>query len=269
MSMQSGQRVHLFMHVITDQPVQPRLQGHVQFLSRIIGPTRRELPSERQCPFLVSGPSEAALSCGGDPLAASRLDQFGFARIAKSPSRRSRQIFPTSSSQNSRASTPVRGSYIHMNCQVVSVPTDGEYPQWEILLATRYPLALSEMRWPSVVRRTLDSAPTARWGIECGTGWRHIVEKLLERLETAIAAQPIGRRDVFRIVQIKEKFGRLTVYLASEGSAEMRAAIQDAAEQSVITCEVCSAPGRLEERHGWWSAKCAAHVNWSPLDRLT
>src|SRR5437868_4843928 len=71
------------------------------------------------------------------------------------------------------------------------VPKDGEYSSWQVALAGRFPLALSEMRWPSTPLGRFDTEPLARWGIGCGTGWRGLLERVLERLEAAIAAQPI------------------------------------------------------------------------------
>ena len=67
--------------------------------------------------------------------------------------------------------------------------------------------------------------------------------------------------------QIKEKFGRLTVHLAGSTPA-MHAAIHDAEEESIVTCEVCGDAGVLEERHGWWSPRCKAHETWTPWDKL-
>jgi hypothetical protein len=66
--------------------------------------------------------------------------------------------------------------------------------------------------------------------------------RLLDRLEAAIAAQPAETRDDFRIAQIKEKFARLTVYLASASTPAMTAAIDEASETSLVTCEACGAP---------------------------
>jgi len=86
---------------------------------------------------------------------------------------------------------------------------DGQYRNWEIELAARFPLALSEMRWPSTPLKSFDTQPLARWGIDIMTGWRPIMERLLEQLEAEITSQPIDERDRFRILQIKEKFGRL------------------------------------------------------------
>jgi hypothetical protein len=145
---------------------------------------------------------------------------------------------------------------------------DGQYRNWEIDLATRFPLALSEMRWPSKPLKTYDTEPLARWGIDIMAGWRPILERLLGRLESEIVAQPAEERDRFRIVQIKEKFGRLTVYLDTEGTPAMRAAIDAAAEESVQTCEVCGVPGELKERNFWWAPRCKEHETWRPWQKF-
>lgn len=145
---------------------------------------------------------------------------------------------------------------------------DGQYRAWELEMAARYPLALTEMRWPSTPLDTFGTEALARWGIEIHAGWRAIMERLLHRLEAEIAFQPADQRDRFRIVQIKEKFGRLTVYLESEATPEMRAALRDAEEMSIATCEVCGAPGRLADRKAWWAARCLAHENWTPHEKL-
>ena len=73
-------------------------------------------------------------------------------------------------------------------------PKDGEYASWEVALATWHPLALAEMRQPSEPLRTWGCAALARWGIECRTGWRQVVERMLDGLERAIAAQLPERR---------------------------------------------------------------------------
>jgi hypothetical protein len=147
-------------------------------------------------------------------------------------------------------------------------PTDGSYSTWEIELANRYPLALSEMRWPSKPLGTFRAEATAHWGIECQAGWRRLIEKFLDELEAAIAAEPPAARDDYRIVQIKEKFGRLTVYLASEGTAAMKSAIEWAGEESIRTCELCGEPGLLAERQGWWAARCQGHEQWKAWSRM-
>ena len=103
-------------------------------------------------------------------------------------------------------------------------------------------------------------------GFECIKGWRPILARFLERFEAALADLPPDVRDDFQIVQIKQEFGRLTIYLSTEGTAEMQAAIEEAADTSLVTCEVCSAPGVLDSRHGWTSVRCASHESWSRVD---
>jgi hypothetical protein len=113
------------------------------------------------------------------------------------------------------------------------VSKDGDYSRWQTELAALYPLALSEMRWPSHPLDTFETTALARWGLECRTGWRAILIRLLDKLEAAIREQPADLRDDFRIVQLKEKFGRLTVYQHRPGTPAMRAAIDEAGEASV------------------------------------
>jgi hypothetical protein len=139
---------------------------------------------------------------------------------------------------------------------------DGQYESWDVEMATRFPLALSEMQWPSVPLHMVETQPLARWGLEINTGWRSMMERLLVRLEEMITTQPVDDRDRFRILQVKEKFGRLT----ADSTPEMDAAIQEASEESIRTCEVCGEPGVLEDRDAWWSPRCGAHQNWTPHD---
>jgi hypothetical protein len=126
----------------------------------------------------------------------------------------------------------------------VANPPDGDYPSWQVALAERYPLALSEMRSPSPELGTPTATALARWGIECQAGWQPLIERLLHHLEIAIAAESPERRHDLRIVQMKEKLGRLTVYLAGEESPAMDAAIKEAAQHSARTCEICGERGR-------------------------
>ena len=123
----------------------------------------------------------------------------------------------------------------------------GRRDNWTAALLLRYPLARSV-------------------AFECFKGWRPILGRLLEQLECAIVQQPVEAQGDFRIIQIKQKFGRLRVYLSKTATPDMRAAIDEAEEESTTTCEVCSVPGQLVDRNGWTSVKCADHENWSRMD---
>jgi hypothetical protein len=134
----------------------------------------------------------------------------------------------------------------------MTAPTD----DWMMWLAERYPLALVEMLHPSPPPRE----PLALFGIECREGWKPILIKLLDRLESEISAQPEQRRYDFRVVQIKEKLGTLRVYMPGEVTDEMQMAIALAEDASGKTCEVCSASGRSRQLRGWLSTLCDSHA---------
>lgn len=146
-------------------------------------------------------------------------------------------------------------------------PPDGQYAKWEIDLAVRYPLALSEMRWPSVPLGRPQTRPLARWGIECRTGWRPLIAGLLDRLEGEIETMTLDRRDAYRIVQLKEKLGRLTVHLASKPTEAMWEAIEEASDLSTRVCEVCGEAGELAERPLFLSVRCDKHASWRSWNR--
>lgn len=127
--------------------------------------------------------------------------------------------------------------------------SNSAFDDWQGALGARYPLARSV-------------------SFGCFGGWFSILAHLFERLETAVAQLPTERRRDFRIEQIKQKFGCLTIHVSEGATAEMQAAIEEARNASLVTCEVCGAPGDLAERRGWISVKCSRHENWSRLDHL-
>ena len=97
----------------------------------------------------------------------------------------------------------------------------------------------------------------AREGVLCGDGWFRIID----RLSTKLVEDPY-----LVVVQVKEKMGELRVYLdAVDGAPKpdpVRTARLDAErtvarEESLRTCELCGARGKLEEtsRH-WLFVRC-------------
>ena len=144
---------------------------------------------------------------------------------------------------------------------------DGQYRSWEIEMAQRFPLALSEMRVAVCASAYGPNVPACAVGIDINAGWRAIMERLLVRLEAMIAAQPVDERDRFRILQVKEKFGRADGVLggrqARDGMWRYRRRRKNRSGP-----EVCGAPGVLEERHAWWSTRCKGHETWRPWDKV-
>jgi RNA polymerase-binding transcription factor DksA len=89
------------------------------------------------------------------------------------------------------------------------------------------------------------------FGVEHGDGWYSIVREFAE------VAEPWCRKTGSHVVQQKEKYGALVIYMRSE-SEEVSEAIARAEAASENTCEECGAPAKLEEsKSGWWSTVCA------------
>jgi hypothetical protein len=120
--------------------------------------------------------------------------------------------------------------------------------------------------WTDSLRATFSIARTA--GFSCFGGWKSVVVRLLERLSLLVQELPSDERRAFKVVEIRQKFGALTVYLSGGPTPAMWAAIGEASEAAMVTCEVCGAPGAPADRHGWTSVRCEAHENWSRFDRM-
>jgi Calcineurin-like phosphoesterase len=102
-------------------------------------------------------------------------------------------------------------------------------------------------------------APEAAEGYpNCEEGWRDLLERACDRIEVALG------RGVFKVLQIKEKFGTLRFYwsgdLSLEAEAKVEEAIALAQARSACTCEICGAEGRLYSRGGWRATACAKHA---------
>ena len=99
------------------------------------------------------------------------------------------------------------------------------------------------------------ATPFARDGFDVSDGWFGIVERMSAKLAKDTASF---------VVQLKEKYGRLTVYFEREPSvpqdprldAEMEAALDEAEAESERTCMVCGEPGKNERRGRWVTVLC-------------
>jgi hypothetical protein len=144
---------------------------------------------------------------------------------------------------------------------LLRAPVD-RYSEWQRDYPYRYPKFLREMLR---VRVRDMSFPLASYGFECGPGWAPILERLFDVAEARIAAmQPLARRN-HQATQIKEKFGKLVVYiLGNPPDSIVNRAIATAARESSVACERCGAPGtttRNPKLLGWTVTRCPAHVD--------
>ena len=86
-------------------------------------------------------------------------------------------------------------------------------------------------------------------GIACGDGWYELIVKVCNRLEFE------GLQKIVEFGQIKEKFGRLTIYFDLKEGYDVIPdkaweIVSEAASASLITCEWCAEPAEL--RNGSW-----------------
>jgi len=124
-------------------------------------------------------------------------------------------------------------------------------PEHALALLEKYPFLFREA-WAAP---TSPASRFAAGGFEIGDGWFRIVDRISARL---------AKDTALHVVQVKEKYGRLKVYFErAEGvprdprlDAEMKTALDEDADESERTCEVCGDPGTHEERHRWWSVRC-------------
>lgn len=107
-------------------------------------------------------------------------------------------------------------------------------------------------------------APEAAEGYpNCEEGWRDLLERACDRIEEALEG------GVFRVLQVKEKFGTLRFYwdgdMSDAAKAKVDEAIALATARSACTCEICGAGGRLYNRGGWLATACADHARGKPV----
>lgn len=92
------------------------------------------------------------------------------------------------------------------------------------------------------------------FGAECGEGWYPLLErtldKILEYLET------LNFPDDFQIVQIKEKWGTLTIY-PNYSDEFIDRVLHNARHESANICEFCGMPGTVEKINGWYKTICS------------
>jgi hypothetical protein len=107
------------------------------------------------------------------------------------------------------------------------------------MLRRRFPDLLALMSDEPTFRGMDDSI--ARDDLLFERGWLPLVVELLARLT---ALTPPSKKGAYQVVQIKEKWGRLAIYL-SGGNARMRSAIRRVEARSTLVCELCGARGKL------------------------
>ena len=89
--------------------------------------------------------------------------------------------------------------------------------------------------------------------IECHIGWYGLIEDMCQELVDLYSANGEDINDI-EILQVKEKFGRLSVYTHNliEGGYDI---LDKYTSLSTITCEMCGKPGKVVGKH-WIAVRC-------------
>lgn len=82
-----------------------------------------------------------------------------------------------------------------------------------------------------------------------------MLDELFDKLTPLIEKRNKDSYFECRILQVKEKYGSLRVYMSLE-TDEMSRLIEEAEEKSATTCELCGNEGGLRIRNGWYMTHC-------------
>jgi hypothetical protein len=95
---------------------------------------------------------------------------------------------------------------------------------------------------------------------ECGKGWYTLLENFKEDLLTLIDEEQYDF-DI-EVVQVKEKFGGLRIYLSSSVEA-IDNLIDEYVDVAYHTCELCGEKGKLRMLDdGWMATLCDDHYDY-------
>jgi hypothetical protein len=114
-------------------------------------------------------------------------------------------------------------------------------------------------RWPTWFNPKGDFRYTAMTrGFEHDDGWFDILWRLCEDLEPLVVQFEQETGCQFEVLQVKEKFGGLRVYVNCRKQDAIRQRIDAEIQESFHTCEVCGQPGKLREER-WIKTLCDEH----------
>jgi hypothetical protein len=91
------------------------------------------------------------------------------------------------------------------------------------------------------------------FGFEVSEHWIPVIEEMLFILNKYLEDNNI--KD-FKILQIKEKFGSLSIYHNKYENIEITNIINQAIKKCYNICEECGAPGERKRRDGWIKVLC-------------
>lgn len=94
------------------------------------------------------------------------------------------------------------------------------------------------------------------FGYECGEGWYPLIEELFDKIQELVNIN--SEYSDLEVVQVKEKFGTLRVYL-NYYYPEIENLINEYEEKSAHICEVCGRKGKVCVHNFWYKTVCRWH----------
>lgn len=89
------------------------------------------------------------------------------------------------------------------------------------------------------------------FGYDCGKGWYPLIDELMSKLQVLNEE----KYPDLQVVQVKEKWGLLTVYLTYY-YPEAEKLIDEYRDKSAKICEICGNPSTVRLVSGWYSSIC-------------
>ena len=118
-------------------------------------------------------------------------------------------------------------------------------PRLDKLLCQRFPFLYRD-------RNESERVTCLCWGFECSSSWYLLIKELSKKIHNYLKTLPEERRNAFRVVQVKTKFGSLRYYVDGADKTIYKF-IREAEKRSYKTCEHCGAYGKkVKLRGGGW-----------------
>ena len=103
-----------------------------------------------------------------------------------------------------------------------------------------------------IIKEYAEFFPKNFIGLECGKGWNQIIVSMFESFRK--------NNSKIHVVQIKEKFGFLRVYVDFPEDLEaykiIKNIIAEAEIKSHTTCELCGMKSKITNKDGWYYNYC-------------
>lgn len=97
----------------------------------------------------------------------------------------------------------------------------------------------------------------AFWGFEIGPGWFEIIADFVIKLDSHLRRNPDMIREEYIIMQVKEKFGSLRIYLHSS-DFYINSLIAQTEKNAAEACTVCGK--EVDTVFGVYSSMCEKHI---------